>query len=211
MLRDDESMKAPDGYEIVTAANRDEWRGWLAEHHAAEKAAWLVIHKKASAEPSVTYDEAVEEALCFGWIDSRGNKMDESRYRLAFTPRKPGSVWAATNKARVERLIAQGRMTPAGLALIDAAKADGSWDALNHVDALEFPDDLLGALAANPTAQRYFDAFPDSTKRQILFWVTSAKRAETRAKRIATTVELAEQNIRAAQYTPPADREQPAE
>ena len=81
-------MKAPDGYEIVHAATRDEWRAWLAEHHATEKAAWLVIHKKASTEPSVTYDEAVEEALCFGWIDSRGNKIDETTYRLIFTPRK---------------------------------------------------------------------------------------------------------------------------
>ena len=121
-------------------------------------------------------------------------------------------MWAATNKARVERLIAEGRMTPAGLALIEAAKADGSWDALNHVDALELPDDLLGALAANADAQRYFDAFPDSAKRAILFWVTSAKRPETRAKRIAETVELASRNIRAPQSRQPAaSREKPAE
>ncbi len=205
-------MKAPDGYEIVHAATRDEWRDWLAEHHATDKAVWLVIHKKASTEPSVTYDEAVEEALCFGWIDSRGNKMDDMKYRLIFTPRKRGSVWAATNKARVERLIAEGRMTPAGLALIEAAKADGSWDALNHVDALELPDDLLGALAANDDAQRYFDAFPDSAKRAILFWVTSAKRPETRAKRIAESVELASRNIRAPQpRQPAASREKTAE
>jgi uncharacterized protein YdeI (YjbR/CyaY-like superfamily) len=204
-------VKASDGYEIVNAATRDEWRTWLAEHHDTEKAAWLVIHKKASSEPSVTYDEAVEEALCFGWIDSRGNKIDDLKYRLIFTPRKRGSVWAATNKARVERLIADGRMTPAGLALIEAAKADGSWDALNQVDALELPDDLLGALAANDDARRYFDAFPDSAKRIILFWITSAKRPETRAKRIAETVDLAEHNIRAAQYRPPASREKPTE
>jgi uncharacterized protein YdeI (YjbR/CyaY-like superfamily) len=207
-----QGMNAPDGFETVHAANRDEWRAWLAGHHASEKGAWLVIHKKASREPSVTYDEAVEEALCFGWIDSRGNRMDETRYRQMFSPRKRGSVWAATNKVRVERLIAEGRMTPAGLALIDAAKADGSWDALNEVDALAMPDDLLGALTANSTAQRHFDAFPDSSKRIIMFWVTSAKRPETRAKRIAETVSLAEQNLRANHWRQPVDsRKKPAE
>jgi uncharacterized protein YdeI (YjbR/CyaY-like superfamily) len=205
-------MRAPDGIEIVHAADRDEWREWLSLHHASERAAWLVIHKKASTSPSVTYDESVEEALCFGWIDSRGNKIDDATYRLMFTPRKRGSVWAATNKVRVERLIAQGRMTPAGLDLIEAAKADGSWDALNEIDALESPADLLGALEANPTAKRYFDAFPDSAKRAILFWISSAKRPETRAKRIAETVALAENNVRAAQYHPPeASRKKPAE
>ena len=205
-------MRDSDGFDIVHAADRDEWRAWLAEHHAAEKGVWLVIDKKASTEPSVTYDEAVEEALCFGWIDSRTRGLDDFRYLQTFTPRKPGSIWAATNKVRVERLIAEGRMTPAGLALIEAAKADGSWDALNHIDALEFPDDLLGALAANPEAQRYFDAFPDSAKRAALFWVTSAKRPETRAKRIAETVELASRNVRAPAYGPPAtQREKTAE
>jgi uncharacterized protein YdeI (YjbR/CyaY-like superfamily) len=205
------SMEAPDGLNMVSAANRAEWRAWLAQHYAADKGVWLVIHKKASNEPSVTYDEAVEEALCFGWIDSRANKMDETRYRLLFTPRKRGSVWAATNKTRVERLIAEGRMTPAGLALIDAAKADGSWDSLNHVDALEMPEDLLGALAENPDAERYFDAFPDSSKRMILFWIANAKRPETRAKRIAETVSHAAQNLRVNDPRPStARRERPA-
>lgn len=212
VLRDDGGMRTPDGIEIVHARDRQQWRAWLAENHASEKAASLIMHKKASLESSVTYDEAVEEALCFGWIDSRANRIDETTYRQLFTPRKRGSVWAATNKVRVERLIAQGRMTPAGLALIEAAKADGSRDALNDVDALVMPDDLLGAPAANPTAQRYFDAFPDSAKRIILFWIASAKRSETRARRIATTVELAEQNLRANDYRPPAVKgKQPAE
>ncbi len=195
-------MNAPDGLQMVSASDRDEWRTWLASHHPSEKGAWLVIQKKASPEPGVTYAEAVEEALCFGWIDSRGNKIDDRAYRLLFTPRKPGSMWAASNKARVERLIAEGRMTPAGLAPIEAAKADGSWDAFNDVDALEHPDDLLGALAANPDAKRNYDAFPDSSKRMILYWIASAKRTETRAKRIATTVELAARNIRANEWRP---------
>lgn len=192
-------MNASDSLGTVRAANRDEWRAWLAAHHDAETGVWLVLRKKASKEPGVTYEEAVEEALCFGWIDSRTMRIDESAYRQLFTPRRRGGNWAASNKARVERLIAEGRMTPAGLAVIEAAKADGSWDALDHIDALEMPDDLLGALAANPDAQRHFDAFPDSAKRMILYWVTSAKRAETRANRIATVVDLAERNLRADQ------------
>jgi len=190
-------MNSPEPIQTVHPASREEWRAWLASHHASEKAVSLVIRKKSSTAPGVTYDEAVEEALCFGWIDSRANSLDEASFLQNFTPRKRGSVWASTNKVRAERLIAEGRMTPAGLALIEAAKADGSWDALNHIDALEMPDDLLGALAANADAQRHFDAFPDSAKRAILFWVTTAKRPETRAKRIATTVERAEQNVRA--------------
>jgi uncharacterized protein YdeI (YjbR/CyaY-like superfamily) len=198
-------MRAPDGIEIVEAPDREAWRAWLAAHHASEKAAWLVMQKKGSTSPGVTYDEAVEEALCFGWIDSRANKVDETTYRLMMTRRKRGSAWAATNKVRVERLIAEGRMTSAGLELVESAKADGSWDALNDVDDLTMPDDLLGALAANPTAQRYFDAFPDSSKRIILFWIASAKRPETRAKRVATTVELAEHNRRANHYRQPGD------
>ena len=212
LLRDDARMNASDGLDIVRAASRDEWRAWLAAHHGAESGVWLVINKKASRERGVTYEEAVEEALCFGWIDSKTLRMDERAYRQLFTPRRPKGAWAASNKARVERLIAEGRMTPAGLQVIEAAKADGSWDTLNHIDELRMPDDLFGALVANPTAQHNFNAFPDSAKRMILFWITSAKRAETRAKRIGTTVDLAERNIRADQYRPPADdRKKPAE
>jgi uncharacterized protein YdeI (YjbR/CyaY-like superfamily) len=138
-------MRAPDGFEIVEAPTRDAWRTWLAEHAAAEKGAWLVMQKKASTTPGVTYDEAVEEALSFGWIDSRANKADETTYLQRFSPRRPGSAWAASNKGRVERLIAEGRMMPAGLALVESAKADGSWDALDAgVDRARPSDDPEG-------------------------------------------------------------------
>jgi uncharacterized protein YdeI (YjbR/CyaY-like superfamily) len=125
-------MRAADGFDIVEAPDRETWRAWLESHGSSEKGAWLVMQKKSSSAPGVTYDEAVEEALCFGWIDSRANRADETTYLQMFTPRKPGGTWAATNKVRVERLIAEGRMTPAGMALIESAKADGSWNALDE-------------------------------------------------------------------------------
>ena len=199
-------MNASDGFEIVNAPDSADWRGWLAEHGATERGAWLIMQKKGSAEPGVTYEEAVEEALCFGWIDSRANRADATTYLQMFSPRKPGGTWAATNKARVERLIAEGRMTPAGLALVDAAKADGSWGSLDEVDALAMPDDLLGALGANPEATANFEAFPTSSKKIILYWVANAKRPETRAKRIEETVEKAARNERAAHWQPPERR-----
>lgn len=180
-------------------ATRAEWRAWLASSHDQAPGVWLILYKKHANKPTPTYDELVEEALCYGWVDSLTRKLDDDRYFLMFTPRKPGSVWAASNKQRVERLIAQGLMTPAGLAKIEAAKADGSWTALDAVDALAVPDDLQDALAANPDARRHFEAFSPSARKIILYWIASARKSETRAKRIEETVRLAAQNIRAAQ------------
>jgi uncharacterized protein YdeI (YjbR/CyaY-like superfamily) len=186
----------PEPRELIDAPDRATWRGWLAQHHAEATGAWLIIHKKGSSRPGVTYAEAVEEGLCFGWIDSRANRLDKDRYALRFTPRKPRSVWAKSNKERVERLEAQGLMTLAGRALIQAAKADGSWDVLDGVEDLTMPDDLTAALAAEPAAERYFATFPPSTKKMILSWIGSAKRPETRAKRLAETVRMAAENRR---------------
>jgi len=197
-------MRAADGLAIVRAASRDEWRAWLEAHAAVESGAWLVMQKKASPTPGVRYDEAVEEALCFGWIDSRANAADDNSYLQKYTPRKPGGTWAATNKVRIERLIAEGRMTPAGMAVIDAAKADGSWSALDDIEAMAVPEDLATAMAAYPDARVNFDAFPASAKKLVLFWIASAKRPETRAKRIAEAAEKAARNERAAQPRPAA-------
>lgn len=176
-----------------------EWRAWLEANHTRREGIWLISYRQASGKPRVDYEEAVQEALCFGWIDSKGKKLDEERTMLWFAPRRPRTGWSAVNKARIEALIAEGRMAPPGLAKIEAAKADGSWNALDAVEALEVPPDLADALAANPTAQHYYDAFPRSAKRAILVWIASAKRAETRAKRIEETVRLAAQNVRANQ------------
>ena len=142
----------------------------------------------------MTYAEAVEEALCFGWIDSLPRLKNETCFHLLFTPRKPRSVWSKLNKQRVETLLTTGRMTPAGLSKIEAARQNGSWDTLNASDALEMPPALAVALAANPLAQQHFEAFAPSTKRQILQYLMSAKRPETQQKRVAQIVTLAAQN-----------------
>jgi uncharacterized protein YdeI (YjbR/CyaY-like superfamily) len=179
---------------------RAEWRAWLEQNHTRTEGIWLISYKKATGKPRFNYEEAVEEALCFGWIDSKGNKLDEERSMLWFAPRKPGTGWSKPNKERVEKLITDGRIAPAGLAKIEAAKQDGSWNALDAVEALEIPADLEQALAANEPAGAYFDAFPRSVKRAILEWIASAKRPDTRAKRVEETSRLAAENIRASQW-----------
>ncbi|MHB8868601.1 MAG: YdeI/OmpD-associated family protein [Thermoleophilia bacterium] len=176
---------------LVEPPDRPSWRTWLETHHASSSGIWLAVGKKGNMVTTLTYDDAVEEALCFGWIDSTVNRLDANRFKQLFTPRKPGGTWARTNKERVERLIEAGQMTPAGLAPIEAAKADGSWTLLDDVDALVIPPDLEAALAADPIVERGFDLFPDSRKKQLLYWIITAKRAETRARRIAETLRAA--------------------
>ncbi|MBI5959696.1 MAG: YdeI/OmpD-associated family protein [Chloroflexi bacterium] len=180
--------------------SRQEWREWLIQNHEREEGIWLVTYKKASGKPRLDYEEAVEEALCVGWIDSKGGKLDDERTMLWIAPRKTGSGWSRPNKERLERLIAAGLMLPAGLAKIEAAKQDGSWSKLDGVENLEVPPDLQTGLDANPTARDYFEAFPRSVKRAILEWIVNARRPETRAKRIEETVRLAAENIRANQW-----------
>ncbi|MBI5231046.1 MAG: YdeI/OmpD-associated family protein [Coriobacteriales bacterium] len=169
--------------------NRAEWRDWLSENHASASGAWVVIHKKASPGPGVSYVEAVEEALAFGWIDSRMHSVDEHRFSQLFTPRRPGGSWSKSNKERVARLAAQGLMHPSGTAAIEAAKKDGSWSTLDPIDNLEVPEDLSEALAREPDASRTFDAYSASKQRTAIAWVLSAKRPETRGRRIAEVVE----------------------
>lgn len=184
----------------VHPKTRSEWCAWLAKHHQREEGVWLVTYKKGTGKPRIDYNEAVEEALCFGWIDSKPAKLDDERSMLYFAPRKPGSAWSKANKQRVEKLIAAGLMTPAGLAKIEAAKRDGSWYRLDTVEALEIPQDLTEALEAYPNAKQNFEAFPRSVKRAILEWILNAKKLETRAKRIAETARLADKNVRANQW-----------
>jgi uncharacterized protein YdeI (YjbR/CyaY-like superfamily) len=176
---------------VIAPASRAEWRSWLEANHDSVDAIRLAIGKKSSRVPALAYDDAVEEALCFGWIDSTAGRLDEDRYTVLATPRKRGSVWSRPNKERVARLIAAGLMTPAGLAPIEAAKADGSWEALDTVEALEEPADLTAALDAEPAARAAFDAFPPGSRKLALYWIAQAKRPETRARRIAETVAAA--------------------
>lgn len=186
----------------VHPLTRAEWRAWLAEHHTRTAGVWLISYKKATGKPFVTYDEAVEEALCFGWVDSKPGKLDDERTMLWFAPRNPRTGWSRPNKERVERMIAAGLMMETGLVKIEAAKRDGSWTILDAVEDLVIPPDLAAALDAYPSARANFEAFPRSAKRGILEWIVIAKTAATRAKRVEETARLAEQNIRANQWRP---------
>lgn len=181
---------------------RTEWRQWLLENHAAAPGIWLIQFRKGSGEPTVTYDEAVEEALCFGWIDSKPGRIDERSHKLLFTPRKPKSVWSKVNKQRLEKLAAANLLMPAGLAAIDRAKANGSWTSLDEVEELVVPADLRAALDANPAAAAHFAAFSRSATKALLQWISAAKRPETRAARIAQTVAEAAHNRKANQWEP---------
>jgi uncharacterized protein YdeI (YjbR/CyaY-like superfamily) len=182
-------MKEPNQY--LTFDSREAWRAWLEAHHDNEQEAWLIHYKKKAAKRSLAYEEAVEEALCFGWIDGLLRSIDSERYALRYSPRKPQSVWAESNKRRTERLIAEGRMTAAGLEKIAEARANGEWDAAaarEDVDAI--PEDLAQALEGNK-AWGSFRRWPASRKKQYLYWLSSAKRPETRAKRIQAIVDMA--------------------
>jgi uncharacterized protein YdeI (YjbR/CyaY-like superfamily) len=167
--------------------SRAEWRAWLAGHHDRRHEVWLVLWRPRSGRTGLTYDEAVEEALCFGWIDGKAAGLDDQRTMLRFSPRRRGSGWARSNKLRVERLLAEGLMTEAGLALIEEAKRDGSWTRLDAVEDLVVPDDLAAALAAHPGARESWDGFPPSVRRAALLRIVEAKRPETRAKWVAET------------------------
>jgi uncharacterized protein YdeI (YjbR/CyaY-like superfamily) len=186
----------------IEAPTRADWRQWLADNHATETAVWLKIYKKASPTPSVTYSEAVDEAICFGWIDSTALKGDDQYHLQYFARRKPKSNWSKVNKDKVDKLTAAGLMTKAGQQMVDLARQTGTWTALDEVTNLISPPDLQEALEANPVAKAFFDAFPPSSKRALLEWLLNAKTLTTRAKRIREIVTRAERNERANQYTP---------
>ncbi|GAB3303114.1 YdeI/OmpD-associated family protein [Hymenobacter tenuis] len=190
-------MSRTAAYAQTQPASRAEWRQWLTTHHTSSPGVWLVYFKKASGQPSVTYAEAVEEALCFGWIDSHPRKLDADRTQLLFTPRKPKSGWSKVNKERLERLAQAAQLMPAGLAAIARAKQNGAWESLDAAEAGTIPTDLAAAFAADTTAARYFAAFSPSARKMILTWVLGAKQPETRARRISETVRLAALNKRA--------------
>jgi uncharacterized protein YdeI (YjbR/CyaY-like superfamily) len=183
----------------VHPERREDWRAWLAEHNASADGVWLVSWKQATGRPAIGYEAAVEEALCFGWIDSLARTLDEERSMLLFTPRKPGSGWSRSNKERVARLEASGLIEPAGAAVVEAARADGSWTALDDIENLVVPGDLAAAFAARTGAAEHWEAFPRSVKRAILAWIYGAKRPETRATRVEETAAEAAEGRRANQ------------
>ena len=191
-----------DGDGRFQAETREQWRAWLAEHAADGQGVWLVTWKKASGRPVLSYEDAVTEALAYGWVDSKGNKLDDDRTMLWFTARKRGSGWARPNKRRIEELEAAGLMTDAGRGVVEAAKADGSWTLLDDVEDLVVPPDLAAAFDAVPGSREQWEAFPRSAKRGALEWVVQAKTAPTRAKRIAEVAERAGRGERANQWRP---------
>jgi uncharacterized protein YdeI (YjbR/CyaY-like superfamily) len=193
-------METHKGIPTFHAQDRQAWRDWLAQNHKTAQSVWLIIYKKDSGVPSVYYPEAVDEALCFGWIDSKPNRRDEQSFYQYFSVRNPKSNWSRVNKEKIERLLASGLMAPAGLEMIELAKKTGTWTALDEVENLVIPVDLAEAFARYPGSRKNFEAFPPSTRRGILEWIFNAKRPATRAKRIEETASLAEQNIRANQY-----------
>jgi uncharacterized protein YdeI (YjbR/CyaY-like superfamily) len=183
----------------VEPASLADWRAWLSANHGQAQGVWLVYVKQSTGQAPFTDGEAVDEALCFGWIDSLPRKLDERRTMLYFAPRKRGSPWSAVNKAKIERLIASNRMRAPGLAKIEAAKADGSWTLLDAIERLEEPPDLVTALDAQPQARARWRAFPSSARKGALWIIASAKTPGTRAARIARCVLLAAQGKRLGQ------------
>jgi len=168
------------------------WRSWLAKHHAEPDGVWLVLAKKGTVEPtSLTYDDALEEALCHGWIDGQVRRRDETTYKQRFTPRRARSPWSKRNVGIAERLVAEGRMHAAGQAELERAKSDGRWDAAYAGSAtIEVPEDLANALAENPRAQRMFERLTSQNRYAVLYRVTTAKRADTRRRRIEKYVSI---------------------
>lgn len=191
-----------DALERVEVTSRAQWRSWLKKHHTRQTGIWLVYWKKGHPDKHIGYVPIVEEALCFGWIDSTARSLDKERAMLHVCPRKPNSMWSKVNKGHVDRLIASKLMMPAGLKAIEVAKANGSWATLDAVDSLEVPEDLARALARNTLAETHFSAFPPSARKYILYWVSSARTPTTREKRISEVVSLAERNIRAGMQKP---------
>jgi uncharacterized protein YdeI (YjbR/CyaY-like superfamily) len=177
--------------------DRFEWRRWLDENHLVEDGVWVIIQKKRSRKEGLKYGEAVDEAVCFGWIDGGMRTIDGERFRLWFSPRRRGSVWSLLNRERAERLMEAGLMAEAGLKAVEDAKESGMWDAAytSRVEP-EVPDDLLEALKGDVEAWRNFEGFSNSAKLMYVHWVESAKREETRVKRIFEVVKRAALNIK---------------
>ena len=189
-------MGVMDEAEEVHFTTADEWRAWLSEQGPRTVGVWLVQFKARTGKPAISYEDAVCEALCFGWIDSTYRRIDDERGAIWWSPRRKGSVWARSNKERVARLEAEGRMTAAGRTAVERARADGSWSLLEPVEALVVPDDLAAALKARAGAQEQWQSLPDTAKRAYLFSVYSAKRAATRQRRVETAADRIAKGLR---------------
>jgi uncharacterized protein YdeI (YjbR/CyaY-like superfamily) len=175
-----------------------EWRRWLVENHVSESALWIVVQKKASRKPGVRYEEAVLEAVAHGWIDGKMRRLDDDEFMQRFTPRRKDSVWSLSNRERAERLISEGRMTPAGLRTVEEAKQNGRWEKASSSSrgAADVPEDLIEALKRNKTAHENFESFPPSARFMYIHWINEAKRQDTRERRIQTVVDRSEKSLK---------------
>jgi len=190
----------PSGFPTYQATSAADWRAYLASHHDKLANTWLIIYKKGSDVASLTYEEARDEALCYGWVDSKPNKRDTESYYLFFAKRNAKSNWSRVNKKRIAALEKAGKLALPGREMVAEAKRRGTWDALNEVEDLIVPEDLAIEFNKYNKARSYWDNFPPSVRRGILEWIFNAKRAPTRSKRIAETAEMASRNQRANQY-----------
>ncbi|RUT68725.1 hypothetical protein D0817_19105 [Flavobacterium cupreum] len=182
--------------ETFYPTSKQDWREWLIENHTVKQSIWLVCYKKKVNVPTISWSDAVDEALCFGWIDSTRKSIDADKFIQFFTRRKPNSNWSKINKEKIERLVSEGLMFQAGLESVERAKQNGSWTILDTVEELFIPEDLEIAFEANPGAKDYFLGLSKSVKKMILYWVVSAKRPETRQNRIHEVAVLASQNLK---------------
>lgn len=183
--------------EEIYLANRAQWRDWLERNHRSSAGVWLVFYRKGSGKPSPGYDEAVEEALRYGWVDSLIRKIDDERHARKMTPRTAASGWSASNIRRIEKLSKQGLMTEAGLRLVEEAKRAGRWQPVQPPRVpLNLPAEFERALAANPRARKHFDQLPPSQRKYFIGWVALAKRPETRQRRVEESIRLLEQGKR---------------
>lgn len=180
--------------------NSQEWREWLQENHEKRQSIWLIYYKKNSGFQTISYSDAVDEALCFGWIDSKSKPLDEGKYMQFFSKRKEKSVWSKVNKEKIKRLTKEGRMASAGFEIIRKAKQNGYWTILDEAEALTIPTDLENEFLKRPNAKDYFLSLSRTDKRNILQWLVLAKRQETRQKRITEIVELADKNQKPKQF-----------
>lgn len=191
------SMRALDRAPHVELDDRDAWRRWLEGNHATGTGVWLVSLRRLASRRDLDYNAAVEEALCFGWIDGQAAGVDEQRSKQYFAPRRARSPWSKSNKERFQRMLQAGWVAPAGVAAVERARSDGSWSILDPVERLEVPADLAAALDGRPPARHHWEAFPPSARRALLAWIAVARRDETRARRIEETAAAAQLNERA--------------
>ncbi|WP_339866545.1 YdeI/OmpD-associated family protein [uncultured Algoriphagus sp.] len=186
--------------ETYCPTSRTDWREWLIRNHQSQQSVWLVYYKASSEVTTLSWSEAVDEALCFGWIDSTRRPIDNEKFMQYFSKRKAKSNWSRINKDKVKALIDQGHMMEAGYKSIEVAKENGSWEILDEIEALVIPEDLKKELANHKGAFEYFDSLSKSNKKILLHWVLSAKRPETRQKRFAEIAESARDNLKPMQF-----------